>query len=567
MMPFAVRNLLDLAITHTTGKPSNPDSAILHMNHVISSLEAKAKQLESIKLKKFGTGGVGSRKSERLQQAAAIYLKIGKIQEYCELMVELEQWERAISIAPAVSMEYWRSLAQRYAKKLTESEDDDAIPYFVCSGEAQKATNFFISRSNLRDAMTLSRALMDSKSSDSNAQTCASGSRNCGSALNKPSEEMEDIATLMADDYLRKAQPVWAACCFLSINDEEKTVQMLVKGNVVHLAYALVTTLKIPHQDHVYEMMSLHCQKQGLWDFAIDLLQTVRNNRMKMMNLLSNFTGSESEREKLYIRAGFHSPKFYLDEAVAKEASDIPISFPDYMERIRLSIMGGDYTKGVELGLKKLSALFSEQTWNWESILSTMSLLHCVDATKLSLRRRNELLCYSNFVGAQQALWKGYHTITPCLVINVRALIRTGDFVFPIPAAYIDYFLCKLMSYSNRPESLNLLDQLLAKDDIDVETRMLSMQLKISLESPSSTDLASQRQLLRQHRSDNGIVPICSHLPLNRPVRSSITRQEAQPPLHQLEDLQSFIGLAEAVMWYKVNPFSPLLTGAKINPY
>jgi hypothetical protein len=40
-----------------------------------------------------------------------------------------------------------------------------------------------------------------------------------------------------------------------------------------------------------------------------------------------------------------------------------------------------------------------------------------------------------------------------------------------------------------------------------------------------------------------------------------------QGPEHLLEDETSYIGLAEAVMWSRVNPFSPLSTGFRLQPH
>lgn len=86
-------------------------------------------------MSKFG-GGIGApSKEERLKEAADIHLRLGQIQRYCELMVELGQvsvydtlisvflllprlyvfcqWEKALSVAPGVSMKYWKKLMQR----------------------------------------------------------------------------------------------------------------------------------------------------------------------------------------------------------------------------------------------------------------------------------------------------------------------------------------------------------------------------------------------------------------------------------------------------------------------
>lgn len=64
-------------------------------------------------MSKYGAGVGSVSREEKLREAAQIHLKVGNIQRYCELMVELGNWERALAMAPGVSMEYWKSLADR----------------------------------------------------------------------------------------------------------------------------------------------------------------------------------------------------------------------------------------------------------------------------------------------------------------------------------------------------------------------------------------------------------------------------------------------------------------------
>lgn len=61
-------------------------------------------------MSKFG-GGIGApSKEERLKEAADIHLRLGQIQRYCELMVELGQVRDAFSdpLKPALTLTPWR---------------------------------------------------------------------------------------------------------------------------------------------------------------------------------------------------------------------------------------------------------------------------------------------------------------------------------------------------------------------------------------------------------------------------------------------------------------------------
>lgn len=69
--------------------PQNYCKGIMHMKHLIRFRLSKAQELTTVKMSKFG-GGIGApSKEERLKEAAEIHLRLGQIQRYCELMVEL----------------------------------------------------------------------------------------------------------------------------------------------------------------------------------------------------------------------------------------------------------------------------------------------------------------------------------------------------------------------------------------------------------------------------------------------------------------------------------------------
>jgi hypothetical protein len=91
----------------------------------------------------FATGAaIGSaRKEDRLALAANLYLKLGQVEKYCEILAELDQWEKALAIAPSVSLGYWRDLAARYSAHLATSENSaNSEAYLVATGNIPKVT-------------------------------------------------------------------------------------------------------------------------------------------------------------------------------------------------------------------------------------------------------------------------------------------------------------------------------------------------------------------------------------------------------------------------------------------
>lgn len=57
--------------------------------------------------------GAGSRGEAELNNAASSFLRAGALRRYCELMAKLGHWDKALSVAPGVSLRYWRHLNTR----------------------------------------------------------------------------------------------------------------------------------------------------------------------------------------------------------------------------------------------------------------------------------------------------------------------------------------------------------------------------------------------------------------------------------------------------------------------
>lgn len=90
-----------------------------------------------------------NKKSDKIMDAAKLYLKLGEFELYCEALIKLGtqqylcliiigKWEKALSFAPAVSYEYWKNVAKRYSEELNSQESEDAASYFLLSGQTDE---------------------------------------------------------------------------------------------------------------------------------------------------------------------------------------------------------------------------------------------------------------------------------------------------------------------------------------------------------------------------------------------------------------------------------------------
>lgn len=167
-------------------------------------------------MSKFG-GGIGApSKEERLKEAADIHLRLGQIQRYCELMVELGQvrstWLHNMAVAvgahhshrclcllvgesvvrgpgsvhevleetrakvrsllsgsgvvrSSFPFRYWEKKKHvvvmvtmcRRADQLMAEDNDEAVPYCVATGETRKLVAFFRGRGQLLEALIIAQ--------------------------------------------------------------------------------------------------------------------------------------------------------------------------------------------------------------------------------------------------------------------------------------------------------------------------------------------------------------------------------------------------------------------------
>lgn len=59
-----------------------------------------------------------AKKEDRLVEAASLMLKSGNFQEYCDIQMQLGNFEEAIAVAPKVNMRFWNKCVTTYKNKL-----------------------------------------------------------------------------------------------------------------------------------------------------------------------------------------------------------------------------------------------------------------------------------------------------------------------------------------------------------------------------------------------------------------------------------------------------------------
>uniref|UniRef100_A0A7M4FY42 WD repeat domain 17 n=1 Tax=Crocodylus porosus TaxID=8502 RepID=A0A7M4FY42_CROPO len=551
--------------------PQNYCKGIMHMKHLVRFKMSKAQELTTVKMSKFG-GGIGApSKDERLKEAAEIHLRLGQIQRYCELMVELGEWDKALSVAPGVSMKYWKKLMQRRSDQLIQEENDDVIPYCIATGDVKKLVTFFTSRGQLKEALLVAQAACEGNM-PAPQLSISNGSFNPdGNNMEDYNELLHKVSKELAEWYFQDGRAVLGACCHLAVENIELAMAHLIRGNELELAVSVGTVLgesAAQATHYALELLARKCMTQHCFpclsytslhnchifclhrDLAADLLMMTPNNELQLVKLCAFYPGSVAEINDLHEKCNLPGVEECLQFAETAEATG------DLFEAIKYYLLSTEPEKALPIGIQYVKEQISSSDWTLDSVCPYLDLLSYIRTERLVLHKcsefRNELLILCGYIGALLAIRRQYNSIVPALYEYTSQLLKRREVSVPLKIEWLS-------------------------DELDA-WRACTQLAKSTDESPYTPPSDSQRMIYStlvsrmQEEPLKGLVGpdyvTGSNLPSHSDVHiSCLTGLRIQGPVFFLEDGKSVISLNDALMWAKVNAFSPLGTGIRLNPF
>ncbi|XP_061439634.1 WD repeat-containing protein 17 isoform X1 [Rhineura floridana] len=534
--------------------PQNYCKGIMHMKHLVRFRMSKAQELTTVKMSKFG-GGIGApSKEERLKEAAEIHLRLGQIQRYCELMVELGQWDKALSVAPGVSMKYWKKLMQRRADQLIQEENDDVIPYCIATGDVKKLVTFFTLRGQLKEALLVAQAACEG-----NMQTflcsASNGSANFeGNSMEDYNELLHKVSKELAEWYFQDGYAVLAACCYLAVENIELAMANLIRGNELELAVSVGTVLgecAAQATHYALELLARKCMTVTTWDLAADLLMMIPNNELQLVKLCAFYPGCTAEINDLHEKCNLP------DVEECMHLADVAQTEGNIFGSIKYYLLTIEPEKALPIGIHYVKEQISSSDWTLDSLCPFLDLLSYIRTEKLLLHKcsefRNELLILCGYIGALLAIRRQYTSIVPALYEYTSQLLKRREVCVPLK---IEQLSEELDAWRACTQSLNKSsDELPYTPPSEMQQEIYATLVSRIKEEPLKVTIGPD-------------YVTGSNLPSHSDVHiSCLTGLRIQGPVFFLEDGKSTISLNDALMWAKVNPFSPLGTGIRLNPF
>ncbi|XP_076467583.1 LOW QUALITY PROTEIN: WD repeat-containing protein 17-like [Babylonia areolata] len=554
--PIGTENLWDLVSVAVGGDVMTLSlgykKGIVHASHFIRFKASEAQELEMVKMSRFGSAIGMPSKEEQLREAAQIHIRLGNLQRYCELMVELGEWERGLATAPGVSLQYWKSLAERYTKFLRQEENEDVIPFAAATGNVQELVRYFHSNGQYQEAMVSSQAacedaffhphlVKDSKSHHSSESSEAD--------QNSHRELLKESCLQLSERHFSNGSPVLAACCHLAIDDFQGAMSKLIRGNELELAISMGTVLgNVPqHLRLATHLLSRRCEHLGKWELGVDLLKTIPDSEDLLIRLCARCAASMDEINHLHRQAGLPSMEECIQKAQQQERHADPASV---LSSVGFYLLSTEPERGLRLGLQFIKEKLSTKDWTADDLTDMLHLLGCIRTDRLQHHKNTilmyELLALSSYVGTLVAIRRGYHELVPALFRHTREMMTKEMIQLPL--------------------SLRDVEQ-----DYEAWAHHQKDESRGGEGEPSSPGWVQLQRRLGCETWPLEFGPDCvasSHLPSHSDVHVSVlTGHRIRGLAVFLEDGNSALSVNEALMWAKVNPFSPLGSGMRITPF
>uniref|UniRef100_A0A8C8HYS2 WD repeat domain 17 n=1 Tax=Oncorhynchus tshawytscha TaxID=74940 RepID=A0A8C8HYS2_ONCTS len=532
--------------------PQSYGKGVMHMKHLVRFKTSEAQELTIVKMSKFG-GGIGApSKEERLRDAAEIHLRLGQIQRYCELMVELGEWDKALSVAPGVSIKYWKKLMQRRADQLMQEENHDVIPYCIATGDVRKLVSFFTARGQLNEALLVAQGACEGNIHVPQTAVINHTTTTDSDDIQAYNGLLHCACKELAEWYFQDGRAVLAACCHLAVDNTELAMASLIRGNELELAVCVGLVLgesanQATH--YVLELLARKYMTAPTWDLAADLLQMIPDNEVLLAKLCAFYPGSSSEIDQIHEKCGL--PSLEECQGLAESA----VSEGDIFNAVKYYLMSPEPEAALLVGIAHVKEQLSDSDWTVDSVHPILDLLGYIRTDRLILAKfteaRSELLILSGYIGALLAIRRQYSSIVPALYEYTSQLMKRREVSVPLQIEQLSVELEAWMActHSRGPD-------------------------EAPYTPPSEAQKAEHARLLDRLQEEplRGLeghdYVTGSNLPSHSDVQvSCFTGLRIQGPVFFLEDGKSAISLNDALMWAKVNPFSPLGTGVRLNPF
>jgi WD40 repeat protein len=477
---------------------------ITNENEVLDIARSEARKLGSVKMG-ARKSDLSSKVEDQLRSAAMIHARAGDFASYCSIMVDLGDWTAALAMAPSVSMDYWKSLCQRYSQNLINESSEQCVPYLLATGKDADAVEFYLRRHDPNNAMVvakMSEQRVDlipdyvvthaANNATEGAQAHApklsrTGTHGAGAALHSLSlsnidelmwtdsaptpthhegsavrertmKEVDDsrlivrvVSSYSAKVYLDSARPMLAAAQFLAVEDVQGAISILSNNSEPDMAYALAQCFKQDTSPHIIDMAD-RCAAFGAVELSVEMLLTLANGEEEVGLLLSRYC-DEAWAGEVIGAFSLRSLSYWSGRAEEEEqiGSDA--------EAVTAYVIAQQYVRAVRVGIDVLKRLVREPLELSAGTKKLLRSLKYVKAVELDEQLRMQFLLYVLWFSAHEAAAMGLWD-TACNMLAILSL-TCSTASFALSETDIQYQLLFFKICAGQKDCVSAVDNLL----------------------------------------------------------------------------------------------------------
>ncbi|QDZ21751.1 WD40 repeat domain-containing protein [Chloropicon primus] len=585
------------------------NSHMVHSKVAYKVLQVEAQYLETFKKNRFMGVGMGKGKREvYTREAAKLYLRSGNVKRYCEIMCDLNEWDKALAVAPMIGQEYWKDLMKRKAKMCASTHHENKEDAFQnTTAKVQDSEAYFIAGQEIDALVNMYRGLKDNDSAFMVASVASEGgygfesedqggdanvspgsspessdvlfqplrrkslaplTRPPGGALTtnppaspgplaqshsqnmKPSSHanfrnaMYDIQTTRAQKFRIDGDPIAAACCRLSVSDVHGAINALMMGCEFELAAIL--SYYLLERDDPYSICA----------FRMQILKLEALQQYDLCSSLFEVFGYQGTAEEEIHKARKRvSLKNESSMNGSPEPSGVAGEMLALLREKKDSECAAKFAKHVEDTMRK-------PCWSMEEDIDSIWVYaNCVNCDRIEVNLKKKFLCFLFTFSALKFMWKSQDSLCAHAFTVTEELLELPH--ISIPKEFEVSFKLQVLAYLAQSKE-STLKSLGRKGLKAIDTKDLSEDLrKAVLQGVAEYDSSAYIPL--PGTPDHHVIPTGSTLPsVERKQKGLFKTVLRASESIKLEDEISAISIGEAVMWQSVCSFSPLATGAML---
>ncbi|EAN95573.1 hypothetical protein, conserved [Trypanosoma cruzi] len=511
-------------------------------------------------------------KKSRIIEAAEFMLQIGKVAEYCQLMAEVGEWDRAIAAAPVVSRDFWRSLCLKAAETMEAAGNARALRYFIMAEESARAA-LLVSRQSNKNwdlaaviAQTCPQHVVDETSTEPPHNTTVD--------TNGVSAVVKGLLNARATALENAMNPRIVAATKLAEGANDDAVMDLIHSGDVVIAHLLVHTVPLQRQttiDAGYRLSMLLSCRQRQWDTALICATRHSNPHDGLATVLAFYQEAEEKTRSVDTNAvpapvNERMKTFHEQLLLECQRLQLPLDAESIQRKHATDGLGSIN----QLAAMALSPKTPVGTVTSEELLHTMSnfidsvlqaALQDIDSPNavFYLNQAFSATCYvslpiqSASKGANSTTPTGFSTTITGNGTHSAAVRRFLAQVFLLAA-----LMCvKVYRFPNFLNPTFTKARELAEGDNHLMVLLSKAQQSLGSYSPHSVEVGCPTlgASIPFYDIEDGIQ-----------LKSILTKEPLAGAVHVLEDGVSLMGKSEAFQWMLCCAFSPLASGARFLP-